>query len=54
MNGAPPLRRVAITGLGLVSSLGPEREVTWSAVLEGRDGLRPLSQSGLGRDNTWG
>ncbi len=43
-------RRVAITGLGLVSSLEPDREATWAAVLEGRDGLRPLTRPELPRE----
>jgi 3-oxoacyl-(acyl-carrier-protein) synthase len=34
---------VAVTGLGIVSSLAPDREATWAAMLAGRDGLGPLS-----------
>ena len=36
-------RRVVITGLGLVSSLAPDREGTWAAVLAGQDGLGALT-----------
>ena len=36
--------RVVITGLGIVSSLALTREGTWSAMLEGRDGLGPLTR----------
>lgn len=36
--------RVVITGLGIVSSLAPEREGTWSAMLAGEDGLGPLTR----------
>ncbi len=38
------MNRVVITGLGLVSSLALDREGTWSAMLEGRDGLGPLTR----------
>ena len=37
------MRRVAITGVGLVTALGSTREATWSAMLAGRCGIRPLS-----------
>lgn len=36
--------RVVVTGLGIVSSLALDREGTWSAMLEGRDGLGPLTR----------
>jgi 3-oxoacyl-[acyl-carrier-protein] synthase II len=36
-------RRVAITGIGIVSSLGPTREETWSALLAGACGVRPVT-----------
>ncbi len=39
-----PLRRVVVTGLGMVSSLALDREGTWTAMLEGRDGLGPLTR----------
>ncbi|MDR3684791.1 MAG: beta-ketoacyl synthase N-terminal-like domain-containing protein, partial [Geothrix sp.] len=42
MNGRP--HRVVVTGLGIVSSLALDREGTWSAMLEGRDGLGPLTR----------
>ncbi|HXC18078.1 MAG TPA: beta-ketoacyl-[acyl-carrier-protein] synthase family protein [Holophagaceae bacterium] len=38
------MRRVVITGLGAVTSLGRSRETTWYAMLEGRDGLGPLTR----------
>ena len=45
MTGGPGSRiRVAVTGLGMVSSLAPDREGTWSAMLAGRDGLGPLTR----------
>jgi 3-oxoacyl-[acyl-carrier-protein] synthase II len=36
-------RRVAITGIGIVSSLGLTREATWTRMLEGACGMRPVS-----------
>jgi len=35
--------RVAITGIGLVSPLGNDRESTWQAILEGRSGVGPVT-----------
>ena len=40
-------RRVVVTGLGVVSSLAPDREGTWAAMLAGRDGLGPLTRLDL-------
>lgn len=37
------MRRVAITGIGLVTALGSTREETWSAMLAGACGVRPVS-----------
>ena len=42
-----PLNRVVVTGLGIVSSLALDREGTWSAMLEGKDGLGPLTRLSL-------
>lgn len=36
-------RRVAITGVGLVTALGTTRETTWSAMLAGACGIGPVS-----------
>ena len=41
------MNRVVVTGLGMVSSLALDREGTWSAMLEGRDGLGPLTRLSL-------
>lgn len=35
-------RRVAITGLGIISSLGLNLQDTWDSLREGRSGIRPL------------
>jgi 3-oxoacyl-[acyl-carrier-protein] synthase II len=37
-------RRVVVTGIGLLSSVGSGTEETWRAVLEGRSGIGPISQ----------
>lgn len=37
------MRRVAITGIGLVTALGPTREETWTNLLAGVCGMRPVS-----------
>lgn len=38
------MRRVVITGLGAITSVGRGREATWAGVLAGRDGLAPLTR----------
>ena len=38
-----PRRRVAITGVGLVTPVGNDVETTWNALLEGRSGGAPIS-----------
>ncbi len=35
--------RVAVTGLGMVSSLAHNVEDTWQAILQGKSGIRPIS-----------
>ena len=39
----PSRRRVAITGLGLVTPVGLDVPATWSALLAGRSGIAPIS-----------
>ena len=41
------MTRVVVTGLGLLSSLALDREGTWAAMLEGRDGLGALTRLDL-------
>ena len=36
--------RVAITGLGLITPVGLDVPTTWSALVEGRSGIRPISR----------
>ena len=37
-------RRVAITGLGLVTPAGNDVATTWDALLAGRSGVAPVTQ----------
>lgn len=48
--GGEPLRRVVVTGLGFVTSLGLDAASTWTAMLAGRHGLRRLSFLDLPRE----
>ena len=43
-NGSYNERRVVVTGLGAVSSLGLDVESTWSALLAGESGAGPITQ----------
>src|SRR5512137_1600050 len=37
------MREAWVTGIGLVSALGPDRETTWRRLLAGESGIGPLS-----------
>ncbi|MEA2005031.1 MAG: beta-ketoacyl-ACP synthase II [Acidobacteriota bacterium] len=39
-----PLRRVVVTGIGLVSPLGIGTEENWSAILEGKNGISEITR----------
>jgi 3-oxoacyl-[acyl-carrier-protein] synthase II len=38
-----PVRRVAVTGIGVVSPLGPDAETTWEGLIAGRSGIGPIT-----------
>ena len=38
-----PRRRVAVTGIGLVTPVGNDVSTTWASVLAGRSGVAPIS-----------
>ncbi|HTE16896.1 MAG TPA: beta-ketoacyl-[acyl-carrier-protein] synthase family protein, partial [Armatimonadota bacterium] len=40
----PELRRVVVTGLGLITSIGTGVEAVWSALQERKPGIRPISR----------
>jgi len=40
-------RRVAITGMGVVTSLGSTLDALWGGLLEGRSGIRPIQRMDL-------
>ncbi len=44
---------VVITGIGIVSPLGSDRESTWSALLAGERAGRWLTATDLGTDSSW-
>src|SRR3954462_11378154 len=39
----PPRRRVVVTGLGLITPCGSGVEPTWSALVEGKSGIAPIT-----------
>ena len=36
------MRRIVVTGLGMITPVGHDVEQTWSAILEGRSGIAPI------------
>ncbi|XP_059282442.1 3-oxoacyl-[acyl-carrier-protein] synthase, mitochondrial [Lycium ferocissimum] len=47
----PPLRRVVVTGLGMVTPLGCGVKTTWKRLIEGECGVRAISPDDLKMDN---
>ena len=37
------MRRVAVTGIGVVSSIGTGKDAFWKALLEGKTGISPVA-----------
>jgi 3-oxoacyl-[acyl-carrier-protein] synthase II len=44
MNSVPPLSRIVVTGLGVVTSLGFDVETFWANILAGRNGITRVTQ----------
>ncbi|MCK5235748.1 MAG: beta-ketoacyl-[acyl-carrier-protein] synthase II, partial [Deltaproteobacteria bacterium] len=38
------MRRVALTGVGIISPLGTGKEKSWNGVIEGRSGIREITR----------
>ena len=37
-------RRIVVTGIGMVTALGPDRESTWQGLIEGRSPAGPITR----------
>ena len=46
------MHRVVITGIGVVSPIGSTNAAFWSAVVEGRSGIGPITNMATDRLNT--
>lgn len=49
---AVPRRRVAVTGVGLVSPLGIGTEATWDGIVSGRSGIGPVTRFEMSEEYT--
>ena len=48
-------RRVAVTGLGVISCVGNDRQTAWANLLDGRSGLGEITRFDISRyDHKWG
>src|SRR5262245_30903764 len=43
ITGPPRNRRVAITGLGILSSVGIGKDMFWQSIKDGRSGIKPIT-----------
>src|SRR5580704_11145852 len=50
-NGISAQRRVVVTGIGVVTSIGIGRERFWNNLLEGRSGISPVESHDTSRRN---
>lgn len=41
------MRRVAVTGLGIVSPIGIDQESVWTSIMEGRSGISTITEAGF-------
>ena len=47
MSALPLWAEIVITGIGICSPLGPDRETTWRRLLAGESGITPLDPAWL-------
>ena len=45
------MRRVVVTGIGLVTPIGNDLETTWSSLLAGKNGAGPITPPGSSTAN---
>jgi nodulation protein E len=48
------MRRVAVTGIGVVSALGADRESFWDSIVAGRSGIAPIELDARGQEAAGG
>ena len=52
MSNRAPLRRVVVTGLGIVSPLGNDLASSWDGIVNGRSGIGPITHFDASNFNT--